>query len=557
LTGFGAGSTVTSDALASLTLAGSNEDVTVTNASSATLDLTLNGAGTSTNNADATLGATYTTLNVKTTGTASDINISATGVQTLNVSGDKAVVLSGSTFTALKTVTISGSAGVTNDVSGIATVTSVNASATSGANTITINPTNASYTGGSGADSVTLSNTTISKEVSLGAGNDTLTLAAGTTTSTGALNGGDGSDTLSMAAVDAESASAAATFESKFASFEMLKVGAVAGAQTDTIDLSNMNDISYVISSGNDTATGSLVINKMAAGGTLEVTGAAAAATDVVDVNLTDATGTSDSFNLITKVASAALNFGTVDLTGIETLALTATDTVPTVAGVASIQTATVTLKDANLKTVTVTGNSHLTLNLDAATTALTSVNGSAMTGVLTTTTNGTVAQTVTGGSAADVLTAKGTNDVLNGGAGNDTLALTGTTANLVTLTGGAGADTFNIGVATTNVNSYATITDLAAGDKVKFSAGAATFTSSKVSLGDTAVFQDYANAAINATNTGDIVWFQSGGNTYIVENVSNGTSFVNGSDVIVRITGLFDLSNSSFSSTADTLVIV
>ena len=73
---------------------------------------------------------------------------------------------------------------------------------------------------------------------------------------------------------------------------------------------------------------------------------------------------------------------------------------------------------------------------------------------------------------------------------------------------------------------------------------------------GDTAVFQDYANQAISTTDTGDVAWFQFGGNTYIVSNASNNaSSFQNGTDIIVRISGLVDLSKSAFSSSSDRLV--
>ncbi len=558
LTGFGAGSTVSSDALTALTLASSREDVTVTNAAASTLDLTLNAAGISTNTAAANLGGTYKTLNIKTTGTASDIDITAGGVETLTVSGTVVADLNTPTMGALKTITVSGSAGLSGNVSGIASVTSVDASATSGAVTVTIDTATAAYKGGTGVDTVTLNTVTITKDVSLGAGDDTLTLATGTGVPTGALAGGDGTDTLSMVAADAETLSAGAAFEAKFSGFEKIRVGAVAATQNDTIDLSNLNDISYVISAGiaTNASNNQLIVNKMANGGTLEIVGAADAS-DIFDINLTDATGTADSLNVVTKVSTASLNFGTLDLAGIESVAITATDTNTSTITGGGVNTATFVVKDAALKTATVTGSSHLTLTLDAATTALTSLNASTLTGNLTTTTNGTVAQTVTGGSGADVLTAKGVNDVLIGGAGNDTLALTGTTANLVTLTGGAGADIFQIGVATVNVNSYATITDLAAGDRIQFSAGAATFASAKVSLGDTAVFQDYANAAIAATDTGAVTWFQIGGNSYVVENVSNNAStFVNGTDIIVRIMGAVDLSTASFSASSDTLLI-
>jgi len=64
-------------------------------------------------------------------------------------------------------------------------------------------------------------------------------------------------------------------------------------------------------------------------------------------------------------------------------------------------------------------------------------------------------------------------------------------------------------------------------------------------------VFQDYANAAINTLAQGEIGWFQYSGNTYIVQEAqAAGTTFLNGTDYIVKLTGLIDLSTASFSQT-------
>ena len=144
------------------------------------------------------------------------------------------------------------------------------------------------------------------------------------------------------------------------------------------------------------------------------------------------------------------------------------------------------------------------------------------------------------------------TADTLIGGTANDTLTAN---AGMDTLTGGSGNDTFVITTASTNVNSYATITDAHVGDTIALIANHNavpvyndTFTQSAVTLGSTAVFQDYANAVIHSTSVGAIDWFQYSGNTYIVENQSGGTSFVNGTDVIVKLTGTVDLSHTSLN---------
>ena len=141
--------------------------------------------------------------------------------------------------------------------------------------------------------------------------------------------------------------------------------------------------------------------------------------------------------------------------------------------------------------------------------------------------------------------------DVLIGGVGADTLTAN---AGLDTLTGGAGVDTFVVKTVTANVNTYSTITDATAGDIVNLvDLGAETFQSTKVTLANTAVFQDYANAVVaagaNASVNGYVGWFQFNGDTYVVESMHNGTttpSFTNGTDLVVKLTGLVNLSTAS-----------
>ncbi|MRW92604.1 hypothetical protein GJ699_21625 [Duganella sp. FT80W] len=415
---------------------------------------------------------------------------------------------------------------------------------TTGTVTATIKGSQATYTGGSGVDVVTLSGTSVTKAISLGAGDDTLKLATGTQSLTANVDGGDGTDTLAIAAVDAAAASLTSAFGAKISNFEKLDLGA---SGTDVVNLANLDSISYVISGG---AT-SLELDSFGANGTLELTGAST----LVKVVLADATGTSDVLNVVTKVVAADLNFGAVQADGVETINLTVTDTDTSAIAGAGVNEATIKLTDAALKSLVIAGNSDLVLTVDATNTALTTVNASALTGSLTATTGSVASVTITGGSGADTLTAAGNSAVLNGGAGNDTLIVAG---DLAKLTGGAGADNFNVAHATTNVNSYATITDLSAGDIITFGTQAVDFNASKVTLADTSVFQDYANAAIAATSQGDVSWFQYNGATYVVDHESTGsTSFVNGTDVIVKITGTVDLSTASFSSDGHTLLLV
>ncbi len=542
LNSYGA-SFVKSDALTTVSLANSPSAFAAWNNTATTLGLTLDKVtGTITVDAGA---AKYTTLNVTTAGTKSASAVTAAAVTALTVSGTAALDLTGSTLTALKTVTVSGAAGLTVDASGT-NVTSVDASASSGANTISVDATKATYTGGTGVDSVTTTAVAPTKAIALGEGNDKLTLASGTTSVTGAIAGGAGDDTLSMVAADAATADDSSAFATAVTGFEILEL---TGATTNTVDVAALGNFSKVSSPAAGTK---LTLSNFVNGGTLTVTGNSTA----YDVNVKDAsTGKADVLNLVLSKVGA-LTTGTVTAANVETVTIAANDTTADV--VAGTNTDTLTLVATKATSVTVTGNANLMLT-NTGNTALTSIDASAMTGALTVTTAGTVAETVKGGSGADALiAAAGTvADTLIGNDGKDTLT---SNAGLTTLTGGAGADTFVVATAGANVNVYTTITDASAGDTIRLVHQATdTFNKTKLSLGDTAVFQDYANlaAAGNGSANAASSWFQFGGNTYIVEDLSSDVSFKNGFDIVVKLAGLVDLSTASLNNgTVTTLLL-
>lgn len=549
--GYGYNSYVASNALSSLSLAnseaGSNLYVGIDNlapGASTALALTVNNVN---GNIDLDYDtAAITTFNVTTATKDSAVATNATAVQALTVAGTNALDLTGSTFSALKTVTVSGAAGVTIDASG-ATVTDVNAAATSGNNTVTLDATKATYEGGSGVDAVTLTAVLPTKAISLGAGNDKLALAAGTTAVTGAIIAGDGTDTLKMNAADANSATGASSsvlFASKVTGFEVLELNPSAAIQTVKVDV--LGPFNSVITGG--ASVGALTLDGFTSGGTLTLNADVAGGSYVVS-SAAFATPTTDTFNLVLTKAGA-LAAGTVTAAKVESFTIAANDT--TKAAVAGSAADSLTLVAADATALTITGNAHLTLT--SANVKVTSVDASAMTGGLTYTAAGGVAETIKGGASANILAASTGNlaDTLIGGAGNDSLT---SNAGLNILTGNGGNDTFKILTASLNSSSYATITDANAGDILQFGT-AATFASAKITLADTAVFQDYCNAAINNTNIGDVTWFQYAGATYVIDNASDGTSFVNGTDFIVKLTGLVDLSNTSINTTSDTLLI-
>ncbi len=544
---------VKSDALATLSLANSKgQTVSVYDNTAKTLGLTVNnlGAASALNLDAANAAGTYTALNITTAGKDSLLNVTGAAVQALTVSGTNALDLSSSTFSALKTVTVSGAAGVTLDASG-ATVTDFNASASSGHNVAKIDASKATYEGGSGGDTVTLTSATVSKAVTMGAGNDTVKLASGTTAVAATIDGGAGTNTLSMDAADAVTASGSSLFATKVVNFQVLNLNAGAGLQTVHVDtLGHFNSVV----TGGEAAAGVLTLDGFTSGGSLTLN--AAAAGSYVVSSAAFATPTNDVFNI--NVSNAAgINAGSVTVNKVETINLTSTDTTATHA--AGTNTNILALSADSVTSIKVTGNANLTLDGHTNTT-VTSVDASGLTGGLTYTAAGTVAETIKGGAGANHLTAAvggTTADVLIGGAGNDVLTAN---AGLDTLTGGGGNNTFVIQTASTNVNTYATITDAHAGDTVQFlTTGTVSFVQSKVALASTAVFQDYANAAVAsaATGQGNIAWFQFGGDTYVIQNQTGAeTAFHNGTDLIVKLTGAVDLSHASLSTDHGSLLL-
>ncbi|WP_333873183.1 beta strand repeat-containing protein [Methylobacter sp.] len=626
---------ISDNALTTLNLTGGSGNIIIDNSglttpTNKTLGLTVNGLTAGTLD-DADI---YTTLNVTTAGADSTLsNITTGAVATLTVAGTKGLTLNSAAglVGALKTVTVSGSAGLTADFTLASKVTAVDTSATTGASKVTIDGSKATFTGGAGADTVTVV-TGATKAISLGAGDDSLTLGA--LVPTAAISGGAGTDTLSMDTTAAATASSTPSFAGLVTGFEHLTL--TGAAVTKTIDLAVLGNFNYVTTSGGTDVT----LANLSSGATLALTGAGTKYT----IGSTSAftSGTNDTVNLaLTDGSGAGVSFAATGITasGVENFVITTADTQATPTGTFNDL---VTVLGNSAKTITVSGNAGLTLT--AASTALTSVDASGITGTTTggfswtsgalaaaATVKGSVAGantvdasaatggavTYTGGTGNDVFTATngkanvvtlgdGTNsatvssgnNTITGGTGADTVIAT-TGNNTVTLgnganaftatsgnntyTGGTGVDTVTVGGGTntltlgtgadvvsitaagSNVNTYTTITDAHAGVAITFvDKGTETFNTTKVALAPTAVFQDYANAVVqaggNASIDGAFGWFQFSGNTYLVESRHDGSgnnaSFVNGTDMIISLTGLVDLSAATGTGTA-TLTLV
>lgn len=176
-------------------------------------------------------------------------------------------------------------------------------------------------------------------------------------------------------------------------------------------------------------------------------------------------------------------------------------------------------------------------------------------------------------GNGTNTFTAGNGNNTYTGGTGVDTVTVG---SGINTITTGTGADVIRFTAPGANVNTYSTITDASAGDSIGFfppTVAASTFVSARVVLPSaTASFQDYANAVVTqAPQTAHdgaagggfaLGWFQWSGDTYLVQVAHNTTSvsnqdFLNGTDYIVRLTGLVDLSTATgFAATGAFLTL-
>ncbi|MFS2160081.1 DUF4214 domain-containing protein [Pseudomonas sp. Pseusp122] len=525
------------NALSNLSLTGGSGNIIIDNSSSLagasitrTLNLTASGlTGGTLDDADL-----YTTLNVATTGTNSTLaNITFGALNSLNVSGSKTLTLTSTAgSTALNTVTVSGSAGLSANFGSTTTLKSVDASASSGPVTVTLDGTKASYSGGSGVDTLTLSNNTAPTKV---------------------LSGGAGSsDVLSLTATAAAVLSSAALISG----FEQVTL---TGATNQTVDLSNfVGATSFSTAGGNG-----LTLTKLVTGNSLILTGAGTAYTLNGDGF---ATGNNDTLNLtLTDKSGAGLAFASTGVTAasVENIAISTVDGQGTPSGAFNDS---LTLLGNALKTVTVSGNAGLTLT--AASTILTSVDASGISLGGFTWTSGALS---------------GTNLTLKGSAsGTNTVDLSQSNA-AVTYTGGSGADTvtgsvkadsFTLGAGAnvvkfapaqftaTDANSLIlaadTVTDWSTGGgintidfaatlaKVDHSAAAVSGTAS-VTNGFATFFADATTlsaklaAVVSAVNTdaaGTAVTFTDGADSYLFV-VGDATAGIQSGDALIKLTGV------------------
>lgn len=387
---------VNSSALATLNVSGTGTTLTTAGtensgvSKSTTLALNLNGAGIT---GASSINSAVTTLNVAGSGADSTLaSLSATGVTALNISGDKKVTITGAASLGSNPVIVS------TNTAGVSIGTAISGST--------------QFTGGDGADSVTLSNG-FTKAIDMGAGNDTVTYG-GAAGNGGSAKGGAGTDTIVMSVAQANSVSGSATFNGSFSGFETLKLSDDAAM---TINLGGINNVNDVVLAGSGST---VTIDNVASGATITLEGSGSGGT----LNVTNAAfNPADALNIVVKGSG-----GTVTAANVETL------NISSVSGAGSSNPASIkslTVSDAAATSIVVTGSNGLTLTNTNAT-ALTSFDASAVAGEDSSDTAANLAVTFTsaytgsgtvgikGGAGNDILSGNAKKDVISGGAGAD-----------------------------------------------------------------------------------------------------------------------------------------
>lgn len=590
----GAGGTagITSDALTSLKVVntGASAAVTVTNAKTGghAMDLTLgnNASGTAVTNNTATSVVVSTEAQaISTVANASKafVDLNAAVATSLTFNNAQAVELTGSSGAALNgatkvtSVVATGAGNLTlNKVADATKLALIDASTATGKLSVTIPATPDSgmtVNGGSGNDTVTLDGAIASKvvlgatkttSIALGAGNDSVLKGSSGAINAGSyVDGGEGTDTIAASLLTGSNAAL-------IVNFETLGLDLTSGSY-DTNLLVGATGLAMLARGGEYTgveqAQSLSIVNGKA---TADETG-----TTTIGFTSSNVTGIADSYTVTFAQSAPSSTAASKTISDAGVVVLAGIETINVVSGGTGFLDNHITITGANARNVTLSGDQDLTVDFSSnfgGSTAADAINGlgiatidaSALSGKLAINTTNVLeaftTTTIKGGSNIDTitLTALGGKAVVDAGAGADTIT---TAAGRATLTLGAGADTVNAGSSVVGTLSspptiaevtgrMITITDFAVKDRIDFSTG----TPSASSLGGATSVGSSATllAALNAINaaTPQVAWGVYAGDTYVIWDASGTTGDVAAGDIVVKLVGTHDLSNSSISAT-------
>lgn len=468
-----------------------------------------------------------------TAGKATAATINVTGSNFVSLVGGASAATSIGAAAGVKTLTVTGTGSLNlNATSGLVNgstladdLTKLDASANTGGVTASVSNAKVVVNGGSGNDTISITGALATgASINLGAGNDKLlgtgSIAVGVTT----IDGGEGVDAISSALVTAGNAANIKNFETlSLQGSTTLDASLLTGSTITTLSVDAASSGTYTGLTTAQSLTNTYVGDNSA---------------NTTELTFTGVTGTADAYTIAFNAAAQTnavtgpnVQLGTIAAAGIENFNIVS-------GGGANTWNSLALGADSSAKTVAITGAQNLNLSFEAgfgSTTApqtgVSSIDGSAATGALNINIANVVAATagltVKGGTAADTLTTSTFASTLTGGAGNDNFVVAG-----------------SAGVA-----NMTTITDFTKGDKVTLS-GSSSFATTKVDVGAVSTLTAALDLAAAGTTGTNAAWFQYGGNTYIVEDNNAATTF-NAADVVVKLSGLVDLSTSTLSADA------
>ena len=493
------------------------DDITTDTTSALTLNLTNIAIAAADIIADTATSVTVNTLESSTTTVVfDDLSLDAATAVTINSAA--ATTIGSLDIGAVTSLVLTGAARTTLTAGTYTALTEFDASASTGGVTLTAALDDAdNFIGGSGNDVIEVSETT--KDITMGAGDDTVTITSGDTAlgTSGSIDAGTGTDTLAMDAADIETASAtvgATAFETTISNFEKVNVGLV-GANTDiTVNMAGLDDINYIVYNGtaDDANIDTTTFNNVVSGGTIEILADAAnSADDVTTINVAGAAvATDDVFNIHLNTGTANSDIvaeGAYTIANVETINISTLDNGSATGANIAASSHTLNLDATSATTINISGNSGLTLT-NVGNTLVETMNASGIVDDGTLDTNAdlavvfvsdniTTAVTMTGGAGDDTLTADSATtfaNTINGGAGDD--AITGALGNDIIDTGAAGSATGD------------TVDAGAGADKITVGAGKQDITQAD---GDSGVF-NIATVTTTGTESYDVIYGLSSG---------------------------------------------
>lgn len=513
------------------------DDITIEDGTATQLDVTISDLGSVDDGDTAFIDfddndATSLTVDITDSDVEIDVDGGSASVATLNVAatGENRIDASdGDLGDAVETLTVTGTGSVDFDGTWFDAASTVDASDNSGGVTgFTVDDPATDVTLGSGDDEIQYAAAVkATATVDLGDGDDTLNVGAVGITAGATVDAGDGQDTLESehaqwALVEAFSAAN----RDKLTGFEALSISDVL-ADGDTVDMSTLDSLEAFQTAG-VAAAGTATVSELDSGETVIVNGDLGTDTGTLAIDVADAADDDDAelnLNVEDNGDDGTAVTATVQADDVETVNVDVTgDDADTVTDV------TLALTDDELVTLNLSGNDMATFVAAAGMSGLATIDASA------------------NEAGVDLDVSAVSNVTVTGTAEDDSFTL----GDLSTVTGGDGDDAFVVSTPT-NGNSYSTIADLEDGETITFTdVGDASGSdlSSMIELADTAAFNDYLEAATagDGFTNGIVSWFQYDGNTYVVQDGSSETQFDAGTDEIVKLTGLVDLSDSTVS---------